>query len=51
VGPLHITEMVEARNFKLGMQITRGANEQNAKLGQKDQVEVTWPTFAIFGPP
>jgi len=34
--PLHITEMVEARNFKLGMHIDHeGTNKQNANLGQK----------------
>jgi len=34
--PLHISEMVEARNFKFGTQIDHwGPKRYNAKLGQK----------------
>ena len=27
------------------------SNEENAKLGQKGHVGVTWPIFGISGPP
>jgi len=27
------------------------SNEENAKLGQRGHVGVTWPTFGISGPP
>jgi len=50
--PLYISETVEARNFKFGMQIGHGGPKRNnAKLGQKRSIRGNVTYFSKFWDP